>query len=78
MLVQRAERAISKANPPIPPDVAGARKGVFQENTLIEPSVIRDMRAVHSKLTDTQFEARAVQAVDKKTANVARSATLSA
>ena len=48
---QRAERAISKANPP---EKRGPRPDNFvsQEHE-IEPSVVRHMRAVHSKLTDT-------------------------
>ena len=54
-----AERAISKANPPRALSETGrGHKGVSQEHAFIEPSVVRHMRAVHSKLSDTQFEAR--------------------
>ena len=65
VLVQRAERAISKANLP---QKRGPRPDNFvsQEHE-IEPSVVRHIRAVHSKLTDTQFEARTVQAIESET-----------
>ena len=65
VLVQRAERAISKANPP------KARSETGRGHKLVplgdEIPKLRDMRAVHSKLTDTQFEARTVQAVEDET-----------
>ena len=61
MLTSVAERAISKANPPRPLAETGrGHKGVSQEHAFIEPSVIRHIRAAHSKLTDDQFEARTV------------------
>ena len=60
-----AERAIAKANPP-------KQRGPRPDNFVspeheIEPSVVRHMRAVHSKLSDTQFEARTVQAIESET-----------
>ena len=72
ILVQAAERAISKANPPL---VGGGdrRSAEFQAapSTTLEKAVpqstIRGMRAAHSKLTDDQFEARTVQAVESET-----------
>ena len=71
MLVQRAERAIMKANPPKSRTETGrGHKVVLRENDFIEPSLIRNIRHAHDGLSD--------QGDDKKTANVARSATLSA
>ena len=65
VLVQRAERAISKANPPLP------RGGPPDRGKQLSPggtiAKLRDMRAVHSKLTDKQFEARTVQASESET-----------
>ena len=62
VLVQRAERAIAKANPPLP------RGGPPDRGKQVSPggtiAKLRDMRAVHSKLTDAQFEARTVQAIE--------------
>ena len=47
---RRAERAIAKANPArVLSETGRGHKGVSQEHTFIEPSVIRHMRAVHSK-----------------------------
>ena len=54
VLVQRAERAIAKANPPKSPP----GRSVAQDDGSIDPSTLRNMRAVHSKLTDDQFEAQ--------------------
>ena len=58
-----AERAIAKANPPR----QGQRSNFVSPEHEVEPSVIRHMRAVHSKLSDTQFEARTVQAIESET-----------
>ena len=71
VLVQRAERAISKANPPKPE--GGPGRGIktvtpdhgFSES--VSGDVLRHMRAVHSKLTDKQFEARTVEAIESET-----------
>ena len=55
---QRAEHAISKANPPRPLAETGrGHKGVALDDTF-PSTTLRDMRAVHSRLTDEQFEAR--------------------
>ena len=69
VLVQRAERAISKANPPIPPaERSPGRKGnTVAQGDGIPSTTVRDMRAVHSKLSDDQFEARTVQAIEAET-----------
>ena len=48
MLVQEAERLIHLANPPVPADVAGARKGGLQEPTLIPRDLIHNIRASHT------------------------------
>ena len=64
VLVQRAERAISKANPPLPDGRPG--HSVPLEDAMSR-STLRNMRAVHSKLTDAQFEARTVQAIETET-----------
>ena len=53
---QRAERAIAKANPP--KSRGQARLGVPQEDSISPIPKLRDMRTVHSKLTDEQFSAR--------------------
>lgn len=63
VLVQRAERAISKANPPAPP--GRGKKRSLDEH--ISPEQVRHIRAVHSKLTDDQFESRTVQAIESET-----------
>ena len=65
VLVQRAERAISKANPPA--KVGRGHKIVPQEDAFIDRSTLHKMRAVHSKLTDEQFEVRTVQAIESET-----------
>ena len=72
VLVQRAERAISKANPPIPPAESGAmggrgKKGSSPRLDPLPGQTLTDIRAVHSKLTDDQFEARTVQALEDET-----------
>ena len=53
---QRAEREIAKANPP--KSRGQARLGVPQEDSISPIPKLRDMRAVHSKLTDEQFSSR--------------------
>ena len=71
VLVQRAERAISKANPPKPEGgdkrSSAYRNTVPQGDSVLSIPKLRDMRAVHSKLSDTQFEARTVQAIESET-----------
>ena len=65
VLVQRAERAIATANPPLPR--GGPPDRGKQSSPTGTIAKLRDMRAVHSKLTDTQFEARTVQAIESET-----------
>ncbi len=59
ILVSSAERAIAKANPPIPPEQRSPGRGgntVLQGNG-IPQSTVRKIRMAHDKLTDEQFTA---------------------
>ena len=67
VLVQRAERAIAKANPPKTRTETGRGRKLVALDDEIPNTTIRDMRAVHSKLSDTQFEARTAQAIESET-----------
>ena len=58
ILVQEAERAIAKANPPMRMGEAGARRGrkvVVRGDDLIKPSTIRDIRQAHDRIEDSEF-----------------------
>ena len=60
VMVQRAERAIAKANPAPSPAEAGARKGLDSEpnpEPKISPTIVQKIRQAHSGITDEQFEA---------------------
>ena len=57
---------MSKANPPKPE--GGDKRSTAYKNTVaqddsVSSTTLRDMRAVHSKLTDKQFEAHTVQVI---------------
>ena len=58
ILVQQAERAIAKANPPMSRQESGAQKGkkvVTPEDDLISRSNLRNIRQSHSSLEDSEF-----------------------
>ena len=59
-LVQRAERAITQANPPAP---LGRGKVVVRDDDFSQ-STLRDMRAAHAKLSDADFEKRVAAAIE--------------
>ena len=69
ILVQEAERAIVKANPPMDPKRSGSMsksKGVVTRAIpSIKPYVLSKMRAVHGKLSDEEYD-QLVQAAYKK------------
>ena len=62
ILVQDAERAIAKANPPAPP---GRGKTVTRDNG-ITPEVTRQIRSAHAKLTDDEYDERVQAARDSQ------------
>ena len=62
-LVQRAERAITQANPPAP---LGRGKVVILDNDFSNES-LRQMRAAHAKLSDADFEKRVAAAIETQT-----------
>ena len=75
-LVQDAERAIAKANPPQTPQESGKRGrdtqlgGVLIENTpepSIKPQEIRKIRMAHDHLSDPEYEAAKAEAVETET-----------
>ena len=58
-LVQDAERAIVKANPPLPSGYSVERQSsVVRGDTTLPETTLRDMRAAHAKLSDEGFERR--------------------
>lgn len=73
-LVQDAERAIVKANPPgsrlasarlnQQPEISGSR---VHEQPAIKSVTIRDMRRAHAKLTDEEYEAAKTESVNTQT-----------
>ena len=69
ILVQEAERAVAKANPPVSSEEAGRRtgkKGVPPEDTLIKPSTLRNIRQAHVALADEEFEEMIEQAEEEE------------
>ena len=66
VLVQRAERAIVKANPPMSREEAGAQKGgVSGTQPFADKNLLREARRAHSQLPDDQFEALAAENTDE-------------
>ena len=57
ILVQAAERAIAKANPPLTPSAARAKRGVMPDNTSpVSPGVIRQIRQAHDGLSEQGYK----------------------
>ena len=71
-LVQGAERAIAKANPPkfrrkgTPKSNCGIPNPTFQEEP-IPLATIRDLRKAHDNITDDEFEQAKEQAIETET-----------
>lgn len=72
-LVQDAERAIAKANPPKPPEDRGqGRKAnheipnpvIYEEH--IAPTTIRDLRKAHGNITDQEYKAAKQEAIENQ------------
>ena len=78
LLVQDAERAIHEANPAKPEGwerekARGKGNTVFPEHGIVDPSVLRHIRAVHSKLTSEQYNA-AVRSAEEQQEPLTRKA----
>ena len=68
ILVQEAERAIAKANPPMSREEAGARRWkerVVRDDALIKPTKLRDIRRAHEGIEDEEFEEIVEQAKEE-------------
>ena len=68
VLVQEAERAIAKANPPMSRQESGAQKGkkvVNPNNDLISANSLRNIRHVHDRIDDLEFQEIVEQATEE-------------
>ena len=69
-LVMDAERDVTKANPPESSVESGSRggkkEGVVQQDTLIKPSTLRNMRQAHDNLSDTEYSEIKSKAADNE------------
>lgn len=79
-LVQDAERAITKANPPMTPQEARMKRKMKEESlgavsnrthtdtkNSLDRRIISDMRRAHSNLSDEEYEAKKAEAVETGT-----------
>ena len=80
VMVQRAERAIAKANPAPSPAEAGARKGLDPKSNpvpAVAATTVQKMRQAHAGITDEQFDAKVKQTLtDPMAPPLTRSALL--
>ena len=65
-LITDAERAIGEVNPPMPSGYSEERSSVVLDDA-IPRTTIRDIRAVHSKLTDAEYEAEKAKSLETVT-----------
>lgn len=66
-LVQDAERAIAKANPPKQGERTDKKNFVPAENEVLKPIEIRKIRQAHNNLSDEEYEAAKAESVETQT-----------
>ena len=80
VMVQRAERALAKANPAPSPAEAGTRKGLDSKSNpvpAVPATTVQKMRQAHAGISDEQFDVKVKQTLtDPTAAPLTRSALL--
>ena len=65
ILVQEAERAIAKANPANPGGKGTPKNSVLQDDAVVKPTTLRNIRQAHDSVDDEEFQEIIEQAKDE-------------